>query len=87
MDVERWWAGQGSRISSEWFEVALKVSPPNDDPKVVNVVKVVVEKDLRAHNSAQQCYSSRTEPRQENWLMAIGCGALVVPIRAGATSY
>lgn len=28
--------------------VALKVSCPNDDPKVVNVVKVVVEKHLRA---------------------------------------
>lgn len=37
--------------------VALKVSRPNDDPKVVNVVKVVVEKHLRA----QHCRVVREE--------------------------
>jgi hypothetical protein len=57
----------------------------NDDPKVVNVVKVVVEKHLRVTCTVHSC-TPKTEPRQENWLMAIGCGT-TVPIRAGATSY
>lgn len=87
MDVQRWWA-RARKSNRWWFRFALsRCLCPNDDPKVINVVQCGGGEGLATWAHRKSTASTRPEPGQQNWLMVIGCGTTVFPIRAGATSY